>query len=751
MKNDIDKKPELLAPAGTLECAITAYEAGADAVYAGLEKFNARAKGKNFSFDDMSKLSAYTKQHGKKFYVTMNTVIKESEILNMAKELTRLSTLEPDAVIVQDIGVARMVRELMPDTPLHASTQMGIHNTAGIEVAKDMGVERVILEREVTMDELKLIMKKSPMEVEVFIHGALCSSLSGNCIWSSWLGGWSGNRGTCKQVCRRRFHTDAKKDEDKKAGFFFSTHDMYALDLIPKLVDLGVSSFKIEGRLKGPDYVKNVVTAYRMMIDAPKKEEKEVLKKAKCVLADSLGRKWSHGFLSEKDMNSLIQYDSMGVSGQLCGNVVQTSDLGFAMEVTRRIHKGDRLRIQPKSGDEGPAVTITKMSVDRKPTNKATKGERAFIHFDRDVPRAGIVYKIGSSVADQSGKINSLPLFTTKTPIDLSVGVYPNGLEVKILSLPDKPVWRSDFAIDNAQSRSVDNDTLAAAFAETRSAKYKLGALESKIKGELFLPAGTLKKQRRAFWEWAEEQLSELKTKSASKERFEKFKESYNQLEPADAGKEREVCLTHSKGDQPKKKHTLVARSVYECNKKTDEAILPHFCTETKLDSLKKRIKEAYDLGIRRFRVTSLYQIELLKKYKDIVKTSSYPFPVLNSSATLLLKDFGFSRVQAWIELEEGQFTDFINHSQLPVELYRYGRPALFATRANVHVEGMISDSRGTSFNVKCDKGTGINYVYPKEVLSIPKMNNTIDCYDMLHAWWGERETTEFNLKFELK
>ena len=164
----------------------------------------------------------------------MNTVIKESEICDMARDLAELSVLDPDAVIVQDTGVARLVREFMPNIPLHASTQMGIHNSAGIEQARSMCVER-----EVTLNELDLMLSKDPLEIEIFVHGALCSSLSGNCIWSSWIGGWSGNRGSCKQVCRRRFHGE---DQEKapKSGFFFSTNDMYALDLMPKLVKMGV-------------------------------------------------------------------------------------------------------------------------------------------------------------------------------------------------------------------------------------------------------------------------------------------------------------------------------------------------------------------------------------------------------------------------------------------------------------------------------------------------------------------------------
>ena len=180
MKTETNNKPELLAPAGNLDCALAALQSGADAVYAGISRYNAREMGENFSWDDMSRLSAYTKKTNKRLYLTFNTLIKEQEFGDFGSLVERMSRLKPDAVIIQDIGVARFLREYFPDLTLHASTQMGIHNSAGVAAAVELGMERVILERQVTMEELKKICRL-PVEIEVFVHGALCCSISGHC------------------------------------------------------------------------------------------------------------------------------------------------------------------------------------------------------------------------------------------------------------------------------------------------------------------------------------------------------------------------------------------------------------------------------------------------------------------------------------------------------------------------------------------------------------------------------------------
>ena len=213
------KKPELLAPAGSALSAMAAYDAGADAIYAGLPKFNARERGENFTPDDMAKIIEHFHKGNRKVYVTMNTIVKQSELSEVAEYLALLDQMHPDALIVQDLGVLRMIREYFPHLDIHASTQMGFHNSAGLKLAKELGVKRVILERQISMEELQKL-SGSGMELEVFAHGALCCSLSGQCLFSSWLGGASGNRGRCKQPCRRRYFSKNGN------GFFFSPRDL---------------------------------------------------------------------------------------------------------------------------------------------------------------------------------------------------------------------------------------------------------------------------------------------------------------------------------------------------------------------------------------------------------------------------------------------------------------------------------------------------------------------------------------------
>lgn len=182
--------PELLAPAGNLSCAVTAIDSGADAVYAGLSSFNAREGADNFSFDDLSRLAEYAKERDRRYYITLNTLLKESELDSAIRLVSQIERLEPDALIMQDIGAISAVREIFPHIAVHASTQMGFHNLAGVKIAQDMGISRVILERQLDIEEIAAIAAASPLEIELFIHGALCCSLSGMCLFQAgWVDG----------------------------------------------------------------------------------------------------------------------------------------------------------------------------------------------------------------------------------------------------------------------------------------------------------------------------------------------------------------------------------------------------------------------------------------------------------------------------------------------------------------------------------------------------------------------------------
>ena len=230
------------------------------------------------------------------------------------------------------------------------------------------------------------IKKNTSMELEVFIHGALCCSMSGNCLFSSWLGGFSGNRGKCKQPCRKLYQSE------DSSGFFFSTKDLCSIDIINVYKELRITSLKIEGRLRKADYVRSVVSAYRIVLDSDKDSAVE---KARQILLRTSGRKWSEGFRTPESFKNVIEPTVIGISGRACGKVLEVRNDGFKALITSSIHIGDRVRVQPPSGEEGPAFTITDILLNCNPEKKCYKGAICFIKTDRDIPRQGIVYKIG--------------------------------------------------------------------------------------------------------------------------------------------------------------------------------------------------------------------------------------------------------------------------------------------------------------------------------------------------------------------
>ena len=395
--------------------ALAAFDAGADAVYCGLKKFNARERGDNFSPEDMSKLIAYSRKIGKKVYITFNTLVKESELDLAADELARLDMLRPDAVIVQDIGIVRMIREFFPHLVIHGSTQMALHDSAAVETARKMGIRRVILERQITMDELEILVKNSPLELEVFAHGALCACLSGTCLFSSWLGGCSGNRGKCKQPCRRMFRSDRGTE-----GFFLSTRDLAAIELIPKFRELGIASIKIEGRLRKADYVEQVVAAYRTALDTD--DPAEALR----MIDRTCSRERSFGFYSRDSMKHLIRSEVPGGVGLFCGRVTCVFPDSFEAKLTGRLHIGDTIRIQSASGDEGDALTVLDLSIGSSPVLKAFSGDLCRIASrGKKIPSGGIIYRIGHTRDGMEKRIASLPL--QKPLIDLDVSLSSSG------------------------------------------------------------------------------------------------------------------------------------------------------------------------------------------------------------------------------------------------------------------------------------------------------------------------------------
>jgi putative protease len=331
-------KPELLAPVGNTESLFAALNAGADAVFMGLQEFNARGRASNFT-RPMLQL-AIQKAHEKriKVYVTLNVLFKNKEIDQLIDVLGFLESVKADAIIIQDWGVCHIAVKYFPGLVLHASTQMGNHNSEGVNYGLSKGIVRTVLARELTMPELEKLMLNSKAELEVFVHGALCYSFSGMCLYSSYSGGQGANRGICKQSCRRIYQDGG----DEHA--FFSLKDNQQIENLEKLMTLGIHSFKIEGRMKSADYVFQVCKAYRMAIDNPKE-----IQSAVTMLELDMGREKTSYFLGGDIRDGITNDPSVGI---IIGQVISIDRKSITFNSSVKLEAGYRIRIRKENDDQ---------------------------------------------------------------------------------------------------------------------------------------------------------------------------------------------------------------------------------------------------------------------------------------------------------------------------------------------------------------------------------------------------------------
>ena len=391
-------KPELLAPAGRIETFAAALDAGADAVYVGAHRFNARLRATNFSRDELSRMTAHAHGLGKRLYITLNTLIKESELPDLARLLDELRRIGPDALIVQDLGVFRMARALCPEIPLHASTQMTIHTPDGAVQARRMGFERVILARELTLGEIRAIRAASDIELETFIHGALCYSISGQCLFSSRIHGKSANRGRCLQPCRRMFEGAG---EDVCAAY--SMRDLAAAPILERLLSSGIRSFKIEGRLKPAETIAQTVRAYRLLIDAWPKITREAMDEARELLDTAIGRESSPGYyLAPRPQNILVGGQETQ-SGRAMGTVEASGRDWFAITPLATIKVGDRIRVQVEAGKPPKAFVVRDIRKDGRSVKRSGPGKRVEIPVAFAVPQGTAVVKAADTDAVRRG------------------------------------------------------------------------------------------------------------------------------------------------------------------------------------------------------------------------------------------------------------------------------------------------------------------------------------------------------------
>lgn len=482
------KVPELLAPVGSWESLAAAVENGADAVYMGYDFFSARAYAANFSEEELEEAIDFAHVRGVKAYVTVNTLIKDSEFEGAFSLLYRICRMGADAVIVQDLGLLKEARSAYPELPVHASTQTTAHNIPSVEMLAEMGVKRVVLSREMNLEAIKKLKESCGLEVEVFVHGALCISYSGQCLMSSMIGGRSSNRGYCAQPCRRKYGLTKNGREMETVGdYLLSPKDLCAARLIPELIEAGVDSFKIEGRMKRPEYVAGAVSTYRTLIDryvdSPESyymSEDEV---------EDLMQLFNRGFTSaylEGKKRCMMSRDYPANRGLELGTVVgYNRNYGrVRVKLGHFLKQGDGISI----GETGIHVTAIFRSGKR--VKEAFSGDIVEISSPL-VKKEELVFKTSdSSQLDMLQKTYSSPRLLRKVPVDIKAKFeVGKPIEIRMSDLDSFSVSvSSDFSVEKAKSHPMDSENIEEQLSKLGNTIFEVRDTEVETEGDVFVP-----------------------------------------------------------------------------------------------------------------------------------------------------------------------------------------------------------------------------------------------------------------------
>ncbi len=409
--NNAVRKIELTAPAGGWEQLVAAVNAGADSVYLGYKKFGARAYAENFSIKQLKKAIDFSHKNSVKVYLTLNTLIKDKEIRDVIDLLSEYAGICSDGIIVQDYGIYKLIKDLFGEIPVHASTQMNIHNIYSLKLFKELGFKRVILAREMTLSEIRNLCDSNLLEIEVFGHGSQCYSYSGSCYFSSFVGGRSGNRGRCSQPCRMKYGL-AEKEKTKinyiiaDGSYLFSKSDLYILDMMPAVISAGVDALKIEGRMKSPEYVGIVTKIYRKYIDLyySKPSDYKVDDEDFYKLTQIFSRELGPGYLREKYPKDIISIKKSGSIGNFLGRVYKVNFRNndnkknkmvksVIIKSNRKINEGDIIEIWTKKGNSrinvrdliliGEENNKYIYRIDLNKRSSILEKDRVFKYFDR--------------------------------------------------------------------------------------------------------------------------------------------------------------------------------------------------------------------------------------------------------------------------------------------------------------------------------------------------------------------------------
>jgi putative protease len=516
------KLPELLAPAGNWECAKAAVENGADAIYFGLEKFNARMRAENFTAADLLELMEFLHLRGVKGYITLNTLIFPQELTEAQQYLKTIISAGVDAVIVQDVGICRLIRHLSPDFPIHASTQMTITSAAGVQFAKSLGCQLVVLARECSILEInkiqaQILSKNTALPLEVFVHGALCVAYSGQCLTSEALGGRSANRGECAQACRMPYDLIANGEVVNLGNrkYLLSPQDLAGLEVLPELVKSGVTSLKIEGRLKTPEYVANVTRVYRQALNQIIKTNIETFvhrEKDQYNLEMAFSRGLYTGWFEGINNQELVHGRFGKKRGVYLGEVTRIRNAEITVKLAAPVKPGDGIVFDcghPERKEEGGRIYAV-----------IKNGQDTILTFGRNdlnfhsIHIGDKVWKTNDPELDKQIRqsyTGENPQFTRPLNIEVYGEIGEKLIAVCRDELGNIVQVESEIFIVEAHTKPLSKERLKEQFGRLGNTPFYLDTFINHLNGNIMLPVSELNRMRREIVSKLEELRSKPK------------------------------------------------------------------------------------------------------------------------------------------------------------------------------------------------------------------------------------------------
>lgn len=626
-------KVELLAPAGDFSCLKAAIEAGCDAVYIGGKLFGARAFSSNFTDDEIIKAINYAHLFGVKVYVTTNTLIYDKEVERFLEYILFLHKNNVDAVIIQDLGMLDLVRQTFPNLEVHASTQMHIHNLDGASFMEKLGVKRVVLARETSISKIKEIKEKTNIDIEIFIHGALCVSYSGQCLMSSLIGNRSGNRGTCAGSCRQSYSiVDENNNIILNNKYPLSMKDLCSLENLKTLLDIGVTSLKIEGRMKSSSYVYTVVKLYRLAIDSYYKnnniyiDEKELYN-----LKKIFNRDFTKGFLFDEENNKVINMKRPNHQGVEIGKVINYKNNVATIKLNDEININDGLRIV---GKKDIGVNVNNFYINSKLVKTAKKGDIITIKVNDKVEKDDKVLLTLDSKLNE--EINNIISSNQRKVLVKAKFIAKEDKQItfELTDFINKVVVISENKVTKALNKPITKEEIKEKLNKIKDTVYKYESLDIEIDDNIFIPLNIINDlKRKAFEELNNKRLYKIPYKRCEYKRNVK---SYPKEKLLNI-----LIFKDENIDSLKKKYDYI----YSSNNIDNTILL--------LPRVIDKYKENYNKDVL------VGDIGYFNNHKSCITDTS--FNVVNSYIVAFLHSLGAERVTLSYELTKKQIEILIN------------------------------------------------------------------------------------------